>query len=254
MTKVALDIESVLRKLPTDGATAVLAGIEADSAVLKAVRAAWLPRQHGNFDQAVKAVSAVLDGHVWHWPWFEYCLKMFSGHKVWPDNILGWDSFEPIKPEPKPKTPADSISWLSLKEARAILKVEGVKPVSTKRADTYNALYRQVPFEKWREIAMSNWKSDANSEPDLKGQAYAKIRLLTGMLSSADFMVHRAAQIGESARHEWPRPWRVGINLADKAARLMHQNQSPLMPLPGLPPFYPGDGSSLIVDLGLRHR
>lgn len=248
MNKVALEITTALRQLPADGVIAVLAGIQAPPAVLADVHATWLPYRNGDFRKAAKAVSATLDGHTWHWPWFELCLATFSKHKVWPDNVLGWDSFEPTAPEPKPKTPDDALNWLSLKEVRAILKAERIKPASTRRADTYNALYHQVPFAKWRDVAMSNWDAERNAAPDLVRQEYAKVELLVLTLSIATFMVDRAIQVGEFLDH--PRRTRIEIDFIDKAARLMFLEASRGSPLPSLPPFYPGDRSDLRVNFG----
>jgi hypothetical protein len=249
MKKVAIDINSILRKLPADGAAAVLAGVEATPDVLGAVHTVWLPHQHGNFREAVKAVSGTFDDHDWHWPWFDFCRDRFSKHKVWPDNIPGWDSYEPIKPEPKPKTPDDSLNWLSLKDVRAILKAEGIKPASNRRADIYNTLYHQVPFERWRDVAMSNWDSDANAGPNLDLQAHARVSLLVLTLSKANFVADRAAQIGDWSDRS-PRIRQANVVFIDKAAWLMYHEASERSPLPGLPPFYPGDGSDLRVDVG----
>lgn len=251
MPKISLEIATVLRKVPTDGAAAVLVGVDAAPTVLSDIRAAWLPHEHGNFRQAVKAVSAALDGRSWHWPWFDFCLESFSERKVWPDGVLGWDSFEPVKPEPRPKTPDDSLSWLSLKEVRAILRTEGVKAASAKRADIYNALYRHVPFDKWRDVALANWDSDNKAGPDMDGRAHVKLELLTHTLSIANYSAMRAAQIGGSI-DGWPPGSRVNIEMSDKAAMLMYRSPSPDQPLPGLPPFYPGDGSYLRIDFGRR--
>lgn len=249
MKKVEVEIKTALRQLPKNGASSVLAGVEASPSVLAAVHSAWLPHKNGNFRQAVKSVSDTLDNHDWRWPWFDFCLETFSKHKIWPDDVLGWDAFEPTPKEPKPKTPDDSLSWLSLKEVRAILKAEGIKPSSNRKADIYNALYHQVSFEKWHSLALSNWQEDKNAGPDLAWQRAAKVDLLVLTLSIADFMMNRATQIGDLINNS-PRETNTNIELKDKAALLMFSEASHKTPLPGIPPFYPGDRSDLHVGYG----
>ncbi|MGH2507983.1 MAG: hypothetical protein ACRDHZ_11355 [Ktedonobacteraceae bacterium] len=249
MKKVEIEIKTILNQLPDNGAAAVLGGVEANPSVLAAVYSAWLPNENGNFREAVKAVLDVFSDHVWQWPWFDVCLKAFSEHDVWPDDVLGWDSFEPVPPEPKPETPEDSLEWLDLKDVRAILKAEGIKLGRTRRIDAYNALYHQVPFEKWRHVAISNWDADTKAGPDLEGQIYAKISLLVLTLSIADFTRYRAVQISDLI-NGGPRMARAQVELNDKAAWLMFREASRKAPLPGIPPFYPGDRSDLHVDYG----
>lgn len=249
MKKIEIEIKTILRQLPNNGAASVLAGVEANPSVLTAVHSAWLPHKNGNFSQAVKSVSDTLDNNDWRWPWFDHCLETFSKNSTWPDNVLGWDVFEPSEKEPKPKTPNDSLSWLSLKEVRAILKAEGVKPVSSRKADTYNALYHQVSFDKWHSLALSNWEEETNAVPDLALQRSAIVNLLVLTLSIADFMLFRATQIGDLT-NDSPRVTKTKIELKDKASYLMFREASPKTPLHGIPPFYPGDRSDLHVDYG----
>ena len=246
MKRVEIEIKTLLHQLPNNGAASVLVGVDASPKIRSAVYSSWLPHKNGNFRQAVKAVFAVLKNQDWHWPWFEICLSAFSKHKIWPENVLGWDAFAPQETEPKPKTPDDALSWLSLKEAKEILKSEGINPVSQKKADVYNALYNQVSFEKWQSLALSNWRESTTTEPDLSSQASARVDLLVLTLSIADFMNYRARQVGEVI-YSSPRAIGVAVELNDKAAHLMMREASDKLPQPGIPPFYPGDRSDLHV-------
>lgn len=246
MKHVEIEIGTVLRHLPINGAASVLVGIDVSPKVRTAVYSTWLSHANGNFGQAVKAVSAVLESHEWNWPWFEMCLTLFSKYRIWPENVLGWDAFEPKEKEPQPTTPDDALPWLNLKEVRDILKSEGIKPRSQKRADIYNALYNQVSFDKWQDLALSNWHKSTTDEPDLSSQASAKIVLLVLTLSIADYLNHRARQVGE-IKGEFPRATRVTIKPKDKAAQFMMREASDKFPQPGIPPFYPGDRSELHI-------
>ena len=246
MKRLEIEIKDILHHLPNNGAAKILVGVDVSPKVRSAVYSSWLPHKNGNFRNAVKAVYAVLENQDWHWPWFEICLSVFSKHKIWPENVLGWDAFEPQETEPKPKTPDDALSWLSLKEVKEILKSEGIKPDSQIKADVYNALYNQVSFDKWKSLALSNWYESTTTEPNLSSQASARVDLLVLTLSIADFMNYRARQVGEVIDNN-PRAIGVTVVLKDKAARLMMHEASDKLPQPGIPPYYPGDRSDLHV-------
>ena len=249
MKRVEIEIKTILSQLPNNGAASVLVGVDVSPKVRSAIYSTWLPHKNGNFRQAVKAVSAVLECHEWYWSWFEMCLSLFNKHKIWPDNVLGWDAFEPPEKAPQPKTPDDALTWLSLMEANKILKSEGIKPISQKRGDVYNALYNQVSFDKWQSLAFSNWHLSRTDEPDLALQASAKIDLLVLTLSISDSMNHRARQVGAVVNSSL-RATGVTVELKDKAAQLMMLEASEKLPQPGIPPFYPGDRSDFHVVFG----
>lgn len=246
MTKLAIDLSGAFRKLPSDSVATILNGIGITPDDRALIRSTWESHKNGSFTAAVKAVAAILDGHPWSWPWFEWCLATFSNSKIWPD-IPAWSWFEPTNPEPKPRTRDDALNWLSLSEVKKILKAEGIQPVSNKRADVFNAMYQQVDFGKWRDLAFANWQRDCNTEPDQRALEQAKIKLLVLTLSSAKYTADRVAQINESLAR-WPRGTQAKIDLADKAAALIARTSPENAPLPNLPPFYPGDRSALSVD------
>ena len=248
MTKLTIDVGSAFRKLPADSVAAVLNGIEITTEARALIRSIWESHENGNFSAAVKAITAALDGKALGWPWFEWCLAKFSDNKIWPD-IPAWSWFEPIKPEPKPRTRDDALNWLSLSEVKKILKAEGIQPVSNKRADIFNAMYQQVEFGKWSGLAFANWQHDCNTKPDQTALEQAKIKLLVMTLTSAKYSAHRVAQISESLAN-WPRGTQAKIDLADKAAALIAGASPRNIPLPNLPPFYPGDRSGLTVVFG----
>ena len=88
MKRVEIEIKTVLRQLPNNGAVSVLAGVDVSPKVRSAIYSSWLPHKNGNFRRAVKAVSTVVENQEWRWPWFEACLSSFSKHNIWPEDML----------------------------------------------------------------------------------------------------------------------------------------------------------------------
>jgi hypothetical protein len=174
MTQIAIDIGNARNNLPADSVAAVLDGLDISPETRSRIRSSWESHENGNFSMAVSSVAAALDGQALCWPWFDWCLVKFTANKIWPD-IPAWSWFEPNKPEPKPRTRDAALNWLSLKETKAILKSEGVQPAGNKRADVYNALYEHVDFEKWRELALTNWQNDRDAKPSESALEQAKI-------------------------------------------------------------------------------
>lgn len=245
MAQITIDIGQARQKLPDDSTTAVLDGLSMLPETRFRIRTYWESHENGNFSLSVNSVTEAINGQALCWPWFDWCLEKFTLNKVWPD-IPAWSWFEPSKPEPKPRTRDAALNWLSPKEAKAILKLEGIQIASSKKADVYNALYEHVSFEKWREQALANWQNANDAKPNECLLEQAKIKLLVLTLSSAKYNAFRVIQISELLANR-PYGAQVKISPADKAASFIAQSLPQNTPLPNLPPFYPGDRSDLAV-------
>lgn len=150
--------------------------------------------------------------------------------------------------EPMPRTRAAALEWLSLKEVRAILKAQGVAPDGTKKSDAYDALCRKVPYEKWRDLARANWDAEVNAPADGDADEGARVKLLVLAMSHASFAAQRYAQLlGRASAPS--REQLVRIEFADKLAQGLSTQAGLGSPIPGLPPFYPGDTSDVQVQV-----
>jgi hypothetical protein len=206
---------------------------------------AWRPLAGSGRDAQIKALSGFVTGRALDWPWFDDCRARFVGLGRYPD-VGEWDIFDAGEPEPEPTTTDEAINWVDIDEARALLKECSIKPAGRKKSDIFNALYEHIPFDRWQPIALAAWRqaeSERAEGPNSDQVEQAKIRLLVASMSAADYVAHRVEQLRSMIDDGTMSGIRIEPNGA--IAQTMMHAPSPYGPHHGLPPFFPGDHSSV---------
>lgn len=186
--------------------------------------------------------EVIIGSRAWRWPWLDHAINEFRKEDVEPGGLLSAVANGPPKP---PKSIDEIIHNLSVARMREFLKSidRYPKPAPRKRVE-FEAVFREVPWAELKDFALEEYRL---LEPEIK-ERYRKdkIALLVQTLGTAAYSF-RTFLNGQDPDCYLVAVPEENIVAAREAMRFNASQKTPL------PPFYPGDRSTLqIADKDIR--
>jgi len=183
----------------------------------------------------------VLGAEDFHWPWFDQWRARFEADTKWPEC---WECFEDDAP-PYRKV-GDVLRVLTAPKLRALARELGIDMGDAKKVDEMRVvLVRKVKWDSVARIA-AGMNAEAQAKV-LKQRIRAKRELLARSIASRAYSLHRHGQIVDLLNDVGPK-WTVlledikGCPIAKQLRKGWRFNTADTT---NLPPFFPGDRTSI---------
>ncbi len=179
----------------------------------------------------------------WEWSDFDAWHQMFSEKKEWP---YMWQHYPQLSEEP-PKQPENmnaALTFLTVSDMKKIIKDHAIKPRPgpKKRADFEKAIEFSLSFEDIQ-LYVSRIVDSRCLTYEIKREK-AKCKLLVHTISMTISKCRNFAQYQDMNISLNLEAWDAGCPVEREYAKKFNRGD-----LKGLPPFFPGDRTSIVADI-----